>query len=318
MIFLDAIPPDLHTEYVLMYEARAIHDTASLQLSDYGLPARPLWIVAIVEPEKGSGSATVPGAYVDPATGRAVSPGGAAVVAKKGKWKAAAAADGSLPRAGDYYWTEPLEQRTRALTAEHFYSPFAYGGTILFRPELNAQGLAQFAAARLLFSEWEQSAIEALRGGNNLSDLFTRAAADPAALADVAKLALSGRGVMSTLAFRSLLANPAALAPRAPILFQITNARVLSTFVYLSLVSPTRDRSAWALEIGKLVGQTKEPDRLLAIAHGAFAATLFGDPAARASALEIVGALRKRTAALGTPLPQNSPLFLIFKKSGYM
>src|SRR5262245_18568693 len=315
-MFLDAVPPDLHAEYVLMYEVRAVHDTASLQLADYGLPARPLWIVAAVQPEKTSGSATVPGAHIDPATGGAVGAGGPAVLVKKGQWQAAAAADGSLPRTGTYSWTEPLGQRTRKPTPEHFYSPFAYGGTIVFRPELSAEALAQFAACRLLFPDWKRPAIDALRRGSRLSDLFPRAASEPSALAEVAKMSSASAGLPSTLAFRALLGYPAALAPRAPAFFQSADPKVLSTFVYIALASPTRERSAWTAEIGKLVGATKEPDRLAAIGYGAFAATLFGDPTAAAGGREIIGALRTRTTALGTPLPKDSPLPLIFKKSG--
>jgi hypothetical protein len=319
MIAIDALPPALQAEYALLYEARAIHDTASLQLAAYGLPLRPAWIVADVKPAPGSGSAMVPGASIQAETGRFVNPGGPAVLMKHGEWQAVATASPSLTAAASYSWTEPLDPRPRVLTPEHLYSPFAYGGTIVFTPQPAAQGLQQFGACRLLFPEWGRLAADALRGGTRLSDLFARAASDKTSLVEVARLATADDGFTATLAFRTLLAAPVAMSHRAGTLFQAAEVRVLSTFVYLSLIAASVDRSAWTAEVEKLVSETNASDRLLAIAYGSFAVTLFAnrDAAAMTAARQILGALRKRVQVLGIPLREHSPWLLIFDKSGF-
>jgi hypothetical protein len=163
-----------------MHEVRAVQDTAFLELSDYGIPSRPLWVVASVTPDKGSGSATVPGAHIDARTGQFVNPsGGAGVLVKKGQWHASATSDPSVARTGTYSWTEPLDPKTRMVTPEDVYSPFAYGGTIVFRPEPQAEGRQQFGACRMIFPEWQDAAAAALRAGPDLVGVLTTAADEP-------------------------------------------------------------------------------------------------------------------------------------------
>lgn len=320
MIFLDSLPPESHAEYALVYEARAVHDTATLRLSDYGIAAKPAWIVTVVTPANGSGSATIPGAYIEAETGQFVTPERSdTVVVKKGAWQALDTADPLAPKTGNYSWTEPLDRVKRVVTPEDIYSPFSYGGTIVFRPEPKDYGARYFVSCRLLFPEWGRAAAEALKAAPQLMGSLTTASTDNTSWAMVEKLAADDNGVLATVAFRTLLQSPGSFVAWLPALLKATDVKKLSTFAYLSLaVSSAKDRAQRIMELGKLINETKEADRLLAIAYAAFAVNLFAtqDTAAVSAANEILGKLRKRVEELHIPIQDHSPWFLIFKKSG--
>lgn len=314
MILLDSLPPDLRAEYALAYEARAVHDTATLRYTDYRALTGPAWVVATVVPKTGSGAATVPGAYIDPATGRFVSPAAsAAVVVKEGVWRQVAAADRQAPRSASYSWGEPMQGRARGLATDSVYSPFAYGGTVVFVPMPDLQGLAYFGACRMIFPEWGDQAGEALRIAPQL--LETTA---PAPVAELTKAVTGTNGMLSTMALRTAMERGAPLASQAQVLFRAADSRRLSAFVYLSLVAPGTERSAWALELARLIDATQQPDRLLAIAYAAFAVSLFAtqDAPARAAARQTLSQLHRRLIDLNMPVAADSVWFLIFKKSG--
>jgi len=209
MAYLDALPPDLRPEYALVNEARAIHDTAMLRPADYLPAAGPAWIVAVVNPGSGSGSATVPGAHIEAETGRFLAPSQAeAVVVKTGSWQAVAASNPSEPMGGPYSWTEPLERSVRMPAPEDYYSPFAYGGTIVFRPEPSAGGAEFFGDCGMIFPEWGRSAADALRASPRLTTVFAQAPSDPAALTETARTINGPNGVLAAIAFRMLLDGP--------------------------------------------------------------------------------------------------------------
>jgi hypothetical protein len=319
MAILDSVPPELQTEYSLVYEARAVYDTSGLQFSTYLTPVAA-WVVAVITPAKGSGAAAVPGAYIEVETGKLHKTGQSELaVTKEGTWRAIAAADDSILAMANYSWSEPLTRRRRTLTPEDFYSPFAYGGTVLFRPEPAAEGVQRFGDCRLLFPEWGRAAADALKAAPQWEGVLGGAAKDQASLAEVHKLAAGNNGILSSIAFRTLLQSPDPFAVWTPALYKAADTRKLSVFVYLGLVAsgPTH-RPQWVVEFTKLIRETKEPDRLLGIAYAAFAAYLFSgqDAAIVGAASQILGKLRARLEELGTPVPNNSPWFLIFKKAG--
>jgi len=320
MILLDTLPDTLRGDYALVYEARVVHDTATLRLSDYHADGGSNWIIATLSPAPGSGSATVPGAYLEAETGRFVNPAqNDALLLKKGTWQALAAGDSTLPGKGEYEWTEPLAQTTRVVLPEDYYSPFAHGGTIVFQWQPDAAGAQRFANSRLLFAEWARAAADSLKTSAHINALLGKLAAQPQTAAEAVQMSRGSNGISATLAFGGLLQQTPGFALQAPTLLRAADARRLSIFVYLGLTAaPAKNRAEWLGLLHHYVMETREPERLLAIAYAAFAAQLFAsqDPGSTHAARELMQALHKRVGELGIPIPENSPWTLLFRKSG--
>ena len=320
MMMLDSLPPDLHAEYALAYEARAVHDTATLRLADYRVGAAADWVVAVLTPAPGSGSATLPQAHLDGATGRVVAPPQAALVeTRAGRWAALAAADPSAPNGGAYAWNQALHQGQRRLNPETVYSPFAYGGAVVFLPRTGVAPDQAFGACKLLFPDWARTAGEGLRRAAQLAPLAARGAGDPAVQSELVDLAAGDNSLLATLALRTAMESPARAAARAPGLFNSADARRLSVFVFLALSLPTPDRLAWLQQVASLVSSSADPDRLAAVALAAFSAGLFAGADADTSqaSRQVLGQVHLRVTALGLTSAPRSALALIFKKSGF-
>jgi len=318
MLFLDNLPTELRTEYAVVYEARAVYDTASLRLSDYAAHGGTDWVVAVVTPTPGSGSATVPGAYIEAETGKFHAPPGAsAVLVKQGTWQALAVGDPGTPRQASYAWTEPLEGRARVPSPEDYYSPFAYGGTLVFRPEPQAEGSGRFAACRLIFADWGTAAVEALRAAPRFAP-----ASGPAAGATAPGTTIgNANGLLATLAFHAWLHGGAAEPAQGQALLATADARRLSTFVYLILTeSATANRSDWNAQLGRAIQAIRGQDKLEAITYAAYAVVVFlrGEPAAIGAARRVLAEVRQQADALGIPLSDDSPLQVVFEKSGIL
>ena len=320
MTFIDTSPPSLPTPQVVVYEARAVHDTATLQLSDYRPTAESGWIVATVKPAAGSGSATIPGAHIEAETGHLVTPAQSEVVlAKHGGWHAIASGQAGAPASGTYAWNEPMTSSARVSTPEVYYSPFAHGGTVVFQFAPQAEAIQQFGACRLIFPEWAQSVADTLKNSSRIAELIAKLAAQPHAMAEAQQLVLGENGASATLAFRGLLQYAPAFALQAPPLLKMADARRLSIFVYLGLTAaPTKGRAEWFQLLRLQVMETSEPERLLAIAYAAFAVQLFAgqDSGSAHAAQELMQVLHKRVGELGLPMPENSPWTLLFRKNG--
>ncbi|HEV2682490.1 MAG TPA: hypothetical protein VGV14_18450 [Rhodanobacter sp.] len=320
MIFSDVLPPQQQIEYAVIREARTVHDTATLRLADYRIAAESGWIVATVTSTPDSGSAVVPGAYIEAETGRYVSPEHSEMVlTKKGNWHAVASGDANAPTSGPYAWTEPMESRARTLSPEDFYSPFAHGGTIVFQFEPHADAAQRFGACRLIFPEWAQATADSLKTSAHITELLAKLATQPQSTTEATQVVLGSNGISATLAFRSLLQQAPAFTMQAPALLKAVDTRRLSIFVYLGLTAaPMKDRAEWLKLLHQQVMETREPERLLAIAYAAFAVQLFSgqNPGNTHAARELLQALHKRVIELGIPLPENSPWPLLFRKSG--
>src|SRR5437868_2223271 len=81
-------PAPQEVETHLQRDSRCVHDTAALCLFDYMENKAAFFVIVTLTPGPMSGSATVPGAFINGATGQTVIPANAqAVVVKEGKWK---------------------------------------------------------------------------------------------------------------------------------------------------------------------------------------------------------------------------------------
>jgi len=166
-----------------------------------------------------------------------------------------------------------------------------------------------------------RSAADALRASPRLTTVFAQAPSDPAALTETARTINGPNGVLAAIAFRMLLDGPVPFASRAATVTHTGDLRKLSVFVYLILFGSTaKDYGEWLAEIRRLVDETGDPERLLAIARAGFAASLFAtrNPPAAAAARQMLDDLRRRADQLGMPRREDSQLFLILKKTGLL
>lgn len=319
MIVLDNLPTSMQSDYALAYETRAVHDTATLNLRDYLSKGQPDWIIGIVKPAPGSGSATVPGGYLKAETGEFVAPAqGGAVVVKSGHWRSLGAASGAAPPGGQYAWTEALARHARAADPEDFYSPFSYGGAVVFMQIPNASGRDEFAHARLMLPTWEALAPQALRAAPRLLELSDQLTTRASALQEIGGLVADPNGLTAAMALRVALQSTSALAQRSGSLLAAADVRRLSVFTYLILAMSTTERAQWAAQLANQVQATSDPDRFTAMAYAAFAVTLFKpqSPDAIEDARRLLQLLNERTHTLKLQIAPQGHLALIFKKSG--
>ncbi|MBN3787869.1 hypothetical protein [Burkholderia sp. Ac-20353] len=323
MMPVDATPFDFKADFALIAQARAVHDTATLNLSDYYTTARaPSWAVAEVSPKEGSGGLVFPGVTVQVGDKTFVQPADAgAVVQMKGVWRAAAKSDASIPAGGDYAWIRPRQIRTRIPSPDDFYSPFISGGTVVFQWDASAPDDARFIATRMIFPDWKQDVADAIKSAPQLETELAKISGGRAALDTVDRLLASGNDVSSILAFRALLRvpDPDFVATHAEAALKTTDVHKLSIIAYLCVAASQEKDRARLLDVLKTaIDDTTDANRLLAIAYGAFAVAVFDrrDQDAVKGASKTMRVLRQRTSALHVAMDETSPWSQIFRKMG--
>jgi len=103
-------------QVMVLHDIRAVHDIASL---GWLIPpmSKSRWVIARIEPATGSGAGTVPGGYIDGATGKFVAPPNASpVTIRKGTWTLIGGGSEAPGKARPYDWTQPVQQPGRAET----------------------------------------------------------------------------------------------------------------------------------------------------------------------------------------------------------
>ncbi|ACA91368.1 MULTISPECIES: hypothetical protein [Burkholderia cepacia complex] len=323
MMPVDANPFDFKADFALIAQARTVHDTATLNLSDYYTANQaPSWAVAELSPKKGSGGLVSPGVMVQVGDKTFVQPEEAgAVVQMKGVWRAVAKADASVPAGRDYAWIQPQRVRMRSLSPDDFYSPFISGGTVVFQWDASAPDDARFVATRMIFPAWQQDVADAIKSAPQLEAELAKIGGGRAALDTVDRLLASGNDVSSILAFRALLRvpDPEFVATHAETALKTTDVHKLSIITYLSLAASQEKDRARLLEVLKTtIDETTDANRLLAVAYGAFAVSVFDrrDREAVSGARNTVRVLRQRTLALHVAMQDKAPWSQIFMKMG--
>lgn len=311
----DDRPATPSPDIAVLCRARAIHDMATLRTADYSPGGYGRWVIALIRPDPGSGAATVPGAYVDGDTGALVNPTQAdAVLVKKGQWETVGTSPTGSNR-GRYEWHEALDRRLRTLSPEDLYSPFVYGGTVVFTLTAPSEDGEPFGAARLLFPEWSRSVEDALNQAPQFERLLTAGIDRAGYFAEVNALLAGHNPLTATLAFRHLLLSPDATLPSAAALLRTDDVRKLAVLIYLALSIPAAaHRAYWDEQITRLLRDTSSPERLLAIGHAAFAVSLFqtGHPSAFASAQTLTRALLGHVRALQIDIERDPAWRRIF------
>jgi hypothetical protein len=234
---IDTLPPQQQIEYVVMQDARAVNDIATFYFSDYDENGVSSWIVVILISDPDSGSATIPGGYIDAETGTVVAPPEAEmVIMKKGRWKLSSAAQSAHPPDGIYSWTEPVEQDKRVFDAEDFFSPFVYGGVIVFKPNPSGKGIDQFQYPRVIYSQWKDMVQPAFAYSTQIGGVLDGSGTDKDSRI-LADLISQSNPLLCVLALRESL-RLRSIAPQSTRdLFHGVDHRLKALFVYLMLTA---------------------------------------------------------------------------------
>ncbi|WP_334032008.1 hypothetical protein [Burkholderia orbicola] len=315
-----AVPADAPPSPVAA-ETRMVHDVATLRPSDYRSADGASWVISVITPAADSGANVTGTTYFDTAKGRTVPvPDARRRYANRGTWQVVASSSPAVPATGRYDWLTlawlPINRRPLPQTAEHLYSPFIRGGTIVYRWNPAAEGGEQFGNVRMIFPEWTQQVADALRSAP--AGMQDGASSAPQPALDRLK---AGTNPMTTvLDFGDALRDKPVeqIIARLPALLRVKDRHALSAIVYLCLSAPrAEDRSRFVETINATIAGIDDRARLLAIAYGAFAAgrtqpVPFRDGAQRALIDDVFGALKQRTTALGVPVTQGSPWYEFF------
>lgn len=302
-------------------ETRMVHDVATLKLSDYRSADGASWVISIITPAADSGARVTGSTYFDTAKGQTVPvPDARRRYANRGTWQVVASSSPAVPATGRYDWLTlawlPINRRPLPQTAEHLYSPFIRGGTIVYRWNQSAEGGEQFGNVRMIFPEWTQQVADALRSAP--AGMQDGASWPPQPALD--RLRADTNPMTAVLDFGDALHDEPVeqIITRLPALLRVKDRHALSAIVYLCLSAPrAEDRSSFVETINATIAGTDDRARLLAIAYGAFAAgrtqpVPFHDGTQSALINDVFGALKQRTTALGVPVTQGSPWYEFF------
>ncbi|KVG68272.1 hypothetical protein ACRS8P_03980 [Burkholderia cenocepacia] len=316
------VPPDIPYPTVAA-ETRMVHDTATLNPSDYRPADGSPWVIADLAPAPDSGAAVSGDTYFDTAKQRTVPvPDARRRYANRGTWTLVASSSPSVPSTGRYDWLTlawpSAIRRPIPNTPEHLYSPFIHGGTIVYRWHPSADGGEQFGAVRMIFPEWKQPVAEMLRSAA-ADDARTPSSKRPHEPA-LDRAVHDTNPMAAVLDFGAALRDEPAerIVARLPALLRTHDAHETSAVVFLCLsAAREEDRQRFVEAIDASIADIDDPARLLAIAYGAFAADRLlprplRDVAHIARINDIFAALKQRTTALGVPVAQGSPWYEFF------
>ena len=302
---------------------RRFHDLrrATLQPADYRSADGASWVIATLTPAPDSGENVTGTTYFDTAKQQTVAvPDARRRYANRGTWQVVASSSPSVPATGRYDWLTlawlPINRRPLPQTAEHLYSPFIHGGTIVYRWNPAASGGEQFGNVRMIFPEWRQQVADVLRAAPG--DDTQAAAASSASALD--RMKQDRNPMAAVLDFGAALHDEPAdrIAARLPDLLRENDLHEVSAIVFQCIAtSREADRPRFVEAINGSIFSIDDSARLLAIAYGAFAAGRakphpFGDAAQAARINDVFTALKQRTSALGVPVAQGSPWYEFF------
>lgn len=306
-------------ESILLHDARVIHDTASLTLKNFVVDGVQSWALANVIPGPRSGSGMIPGASVNAQTGEFVIPQGTkTVLIKEGNWKMIEATSQYKHKTEDSFsWSEPMDKPKRILLSEDFYSPFAQGGMILFRPTPGKSGIDQFGPVHLLFQEWGQYVAAASAFVKKHQQLFEAdSKTGLAEMNDLMTLLPNENKLIVVLAFRRLVELERMTSELAG--KQLVNSkdhlRSILTYMMITDQKPSSDEP-FVQVISSYLNNATNVDTISPIALGAFSAGLLhsADTGILSRSKAVLRQTKQRLKELGTQIEKEPHLILIFK-----
>lgn len=320
---MSATPPPRSQDatILLLHDARAVHDTASIRHRDYMLQGTPAWIAADILPGARSGSGTIPGASMD-GTGKLRNPNNAAPeMLKEGKWKAVSnSSHAQAAASGEYAWSEEAGQAKRTPDPEDYYSPFVNGGTVIFKPVAGATGIDQFGSVHLLFDGWGKFVGPAFEYLGTHPEAFSESDLTPAVATQLAEVLRGKNPLLALLAFRHLQEAGKLKATEVDELMNSSSADLVAGICYLLLATPSLDERKLPLTevISSHIKLVSDVAALRPIGLAAYSVQLFGSPGgpARTQVDRILATLSNRAKALGPEAEGDRYLRLIFEKSG--
>jgi hypothetical protein len=311
-----APPPTFHAqEYVVLHDARAVHDCAFFPLARLAASGLGTWTVAILVPSPRSGSATTPGAYIDGTTGKLVKPNADAsiVVVKNGKWEAVSPGP-DQPREGSYSWTEPMTLK-RSLTEEDLYSPFAKGGMIVSRRGTGGP-TGEFTDVSLIFDQWGSVVEPAAILARDHPKVFQGSPWSNDEIKSAKDLLQDSNDIISAMAFRELvergLLDSSLL--RATLDAAPGIRRAILIYMVLAL-SPERSKPVLTDDLVAEVATARTEKELESAALAAYTAFIFEPhpPFVMRRARRVVRAITSQMAELGTKPAPNSRMALMLE-----
>ncbi|MGE5570322.1 MAG: hypothetical protein ACM3S5_14900 [Rhodospirillales bacterium] len=151
---------------------------------------------------------------------------------KQGTWRALSDSRGGAP----YAWVEPLAPKHN-LTPEDRYSPFVFGGTVLFRPAPEVKEPADLGPVTLLFPDWAQHVAPALELFRGSPGLFKRGSGAEAQRELVGLLARDNR-LAAVMALRALQGSPALSPKNERVYLMRVSGHFAAVVLYVMLVGP--------------------------------------------------------------------------------
>lgn len=306
-------------ESILLHDARVIHDTASLILDNFVVDGVQSWALANVIPGPRSGSGMIPGASVNAQTGEFVIPQGAkTVLIKEGRWNMIEATSQYKHKTeASFSWSEPMDKHKRVLLPEDFYSPFAQGGIILFRPMPEQLGIDQFGPVHLLFQEWGQYVVAASAFVKNHEQLFEAdSKTGPAETNQLMAMLSNENKLIVVLAFRRLIEIERITPDLAA--KQLANSkehlRAILTYMMITDQKPSTDEP-FVQVISSCLNNATNVDTIRPIALGAFSAGLLrsADAGILSRSKAVLRQTKRCLKELGTQIEKKPHLILIFK-----
>lgn len=306
-------------ENAVLHDARVVHDTAGFKFNQYEDGGVPSWIVGLISPEPDSGSATTPGQYLDIDTGSIITPLKAeTVIIKKGKWLLI---DSAIPEkidSGVYSWNEPLLIEKRILTTEDFYSPFSFGGTIIFKPNPSLQGIGYFGFLQLISPGW----IKTIKNDSEYSKKFYNILNEYTDVNDddkktLLKLTISDNSFLAVMAFRKLIKAQVLTTQNLTKCIIETKGYKLAVFTYHILnVSESSETEKLTQSIITIIPKIQSLNEIRNIALGAFTFALFENNKSQQvlNAKSILSELKKQTKNMGVTIKHDAKLFIMFEK----
>ena len=321
---MSATPPPRTQDasIILLHDARAVHDTASIRYRDFVVQGEPTWIVAGVSPGARAGSGIIPGASIDADKGKLRMPDNATPeLLKEGTWKAvASSSDARQPASGMYASSEPVGRQKRILEPEDYYSPFLEGGTVIFKPVAGATGMDQFASAHLLFDDWGKFVGPTFEYLATHPEVSSGGDLTPDLAAQLSQILLGKNPLLALLVFRHLQEARQLRATQVSQVLNSSSTDLVAGVCYLLLATPSLDERNLPLTevISSHVKSTSEVSALRPIGLGAYAVALFasGSPVTLGQTKSMLAALRDRTKVLGSHAQDDRYLNLIFEKVG--
>jgi len=294
-------------QVMVLHDIRAVHDIASL---GWLIPpmSKSRWVIARIEPATGSGAGTVPGGYIDGATGKFVAPPNASpVTIRKGSWTLIGGGSESPGKARPYDWTQPVQQPGRVLAPEDMYSPFVQGGVVAFLPGKESGDRDFFRHVNLLFPDLANDMAAALAYLQEPGIVR-----EPKSDGDAAHLRAmlgSDNEVLAAAALSLLVKAGRFTAADADDLLVRAKPRLDAILIY-SLLAEGRT-------VEPLIQRARDPDRLRWMALGALAADVFGASQATlgTSARSALAAARDRLSALGSRPDSDEYLRIVFDRA---